>query len=1632
MKRSNGDETSTVQRSRDNWERIGLVALLLILGLAAYFRFTGIGWDADTHIHPDERFLTETTSLLQTTTNPLTYLRSSESPLSPYNVNKTFYVYGNFPMTVTRYVAEAVDRYCFAQPDRCDYIYTNYTGVHIIGRIMSASMDMLSVFFIFLIGARLYNWRVGLLASLLLALAVMPIQQSHFYTMDNWAAALTTITMYFAVRASEEAHKLRWWVLFGVLLGLTIASRINVAPLALMAGVAGLIWLAKQVSSFAELWTPAGSEKLQRVIIGGVLAALVSILTFRLAQPYAFADAALINEAHLAETGEEASALQQVIGSVIGFNPQFLSNMDEIQRLQAPESSFPPALQWTDRAAITFPLVNMVLYGMGITAAITAWIGFFWAASRIMKQKPEWAAHALPVAWVGLYFLFMGTRWVKSIRYFLPIYPFLLLLAAWALWMVWLWAGERLKRRLLATAATLVVIVPSFLWANAFVQIYQEPITRVAASDWMLEHVDSGATLLYELDGEARQIQLPIRRASLEVGTSPIFVDFSLPDGGTVIGVRFNYLSDAGISQDPKTMALSFAQGTPSARELVQFTLTEERQQVTFPVTPIALAPGEQMQFQAALVEGTGVLVDTSVIAVEHWDDALPVRYNGIDPYGRYYNGLPDGQMPVTIPDDPSKQTNMLRWLDEMDYMVISSSKFIWSLPRLPLTYPMMNTFYASLFNGELGFELVGEFHADLSIGPLHISDTTGQLGWGEPPSVGWPPPGDLAAEEAFSVYDHPPVWIFEKTEAFTPEVAQRVIGSVDLSQQITMNPAQATEAPNGLLLTEAAFAEQRANGTFRELFSVDGIFTQLPGLGAIIWWLTVILFGLLAFPLCYVIFRPLPSKGYLLGRILALLLISYFAWITASLNILPHTRGTLLLGLAMMVILSTLAFVKHRQGILGFFREQRRFIITAELIAIGLYCFSILIRLGNPDVWDVIWGGEKPFDFSYFNAVMKSTSFPPYHPWYAGGYINYYYYGYVYVGSITKILGVLPAVAYNLILPMLFSFTGMGAFSIAYDLVARLGWRERAENGRNVFNRAIAAGVVAAMLCVILGNLGELGVVFNAWNRAGDTSISSGVVAVDTVVQTIDGAFNMIIGGQNAPIHPGDWFWTASRALNADPGEAAPITEFPFFTFLYGDLHAHMINMPLMLFALAWAVSYALQDFNRPRTAAENLLIWVIGGLAIGVLQPTNTWDWPTYMVIGSLAILYANYRQAQGFSLTMLGRAGLQILVVMGLSSLAFLPFSQNYGIGYASIKLWEGSTSHLSRYLTVYGLFLFIISTFLIREVRLWARTLSRERLAKFEHLGMTIVIALVGYVGVVLLMVLRGYMITPVVLTMVVVAGLLGLQKNLPSERRIILILISAALFLTLAVEIFVIDGDIGRMNMVFKFYVQVWLILSVIAGAGLVWSWPNIQARQTMWRRSWQVTLGVLVFIAALYPVLATKAKWDIRMSKDAPNTLNGMAFMEYAQYNDRGQVISLETDYDAIMWMYRNIDGSPVIAEGHSDNPYRSIGNRIAMYTGLPAIVGWDWHLRQHRAVLPGTLVSSRIRDVNNLYNTASVPEAMQLLEKYEVEYVYAGQLEWVYYSPEGLRKFDEMTDMGYLEEVYRNEGVSIYKVLGG
>jgi uncharacterized membrane protein len=230
-----------------------------------------------------------------------------------------------------------------------------------------------------------------------------------------------------------------------------------------------------------------------------------------------------------------------------------------------------------------------------------------------------------------------------------------------------------------------------------------------------------------------------------------------------------------------------------------------------------------------------------------------------------------------------------------------------------------------------------------------------------------------------------------------------------------------------------------------------------------------------------------------------------------------------------------------------------------------------------------------------------------------------------------------------------------------------------------------------------------------------------------------------------------------------------------------------------------------------------------------------------------------------------------------------------------------------------------------------------------------------------------------------------------------------------------------------MNTVFKFYLQVWTMLSIAGGAAIAWVWAQMPEWKPFNRGVWQFGLMALVTVAALYTLLAASAKIQDRMSPSAPRTLDGMLYMEYARYADQGQTIELKYDYDAIRWMQENVKGSPVIVEVNA--PEYRWGSRYTINTGLPGVLGWNWHQRQQRVLLPDRLIWERSNDINSFYMSVDEKQAMDFLKEYDVSYVVVGEYERAYFPPPSLSKFEQMADEGLLKVAYQNEGAVIYEV---
>ena len=1667
------------------------VLLVAVLLVGAFLRATGLDWGEYQYLHPDERFLvwvgTDITPItaVDPETGEKTWISVSEyfdtvnSPLNPNNRGHGFYVYGTLPMFLTRFVVEWV------------FGHSGFDPMSQVGRVFSALVDLASVLLVYLVAARLYNKRVGILAAAFSALVVLQIQQSHFFTMDTFVNFFSFLAFYFAVRiqtgqrawhaepeqipednltsledlnqaspvsnnvpshlASGLRHFFRHPLFlpslgFGIAFGMAMASKINAAPVALLLPAAILLRI---LASPAEDRRQYALDAVAYMVMAGAL----SFLVFRVLQPYAFSGPGFLG---------------------MNLNPAWVNQLRELRSQATPNVDFPPAMQWA-RRSVFFSAQNLITWGLGLPLGILSWAGFLWAAWRMLKG--EWQTHALIWGWTAIYFTWQSLAINPTMRYQLPIYPTLVIFAAWAVIQLYD-RGKRVKddhqtspaagrkSRLVAVIVGAAVLLLTAAYAFGFSQIYNRPITRLEASRWIIQNVPGAINLQIHTEDGIYNQPVPFRYDYAITHQAPFLTYFEPKQDGVLSDVYLPHAIDLFNDGVERTLLLTISgtgeeEGVLATASLgADFTNTTDPRGDSYSLIvdqPLSLQKGTSYKFELDLGSDEGAIVlEGATLANEgEWDDAIPYRVDGYDPFGGIYPT--DINFNMYWDENPAKLERFLRILDQSDYIAFTSSRQWGSLPRMPERFPLSTIYYRELlgcppeediewcynvaepgkFKGNLGFDLTETFASDPSLGPIKINDQF--------------------AEEAFTVYDHPKVFIFQKNADYDPETVESILGAVDFSRIVRMPPLQYESYPADLKLPGDRLFDQIQGGTWSQLFNTEGLLNSYPWLGVLGWYLSLSLLGLLVYPIVRLALPGLNDRGYPLARIAGLLILSYLVWVAGSLQI-PFTRPTI--SITLLILLASGGFLAYRQRdeLRLEWRSRRRYFLIVEGLILGFFLIDLLIRFGNPDLWHPWKGGEKPMDFAYLNAVLKSSSFPPFDPWFAGGYLNYYYYGFILVGVLVKWLGIVPSIAYNLIIPTIFSLIAIGAFSIAWNLISatlsksKAGEPDPALNGSKHNPLPYVAGVAGALGMAVLGNMGSVKMIVLGFQRlVAPGGVLEGAGFLQRFGWTIQGFIDSATGTP-LPYGIGDWYWLPSRIIPA-PGEIEPITEFPIFTVLYGDPHAHLFALPIALLAIAFALSVVLAR-ARWKGALAAVIGLIFGGMIIGALRPTNTWDFYTYLALGAIAVGYALYRYyippksvlnkipaLQNLPpgvLKVLAASG-GVLLLVGLAFLLYEPYAQWYALGYTKIDLWLGTRTPLHAYFLHWGLFLFIIVSWMIWETIDWMARTPVSALRKLEPFReiiwalLAILLLLMILLGINLpdlngLPIGNGVNVAWIALPIAAWAGVLLIRPGQPDAKRFVLFLVGTGLVLTLVVEIIVLRGDVARMNTVFKFYLQVWTLLAVSAAAALGWTLLNLPRWSLGWRSIWQGVLIILVAGAALYPFMAGRAKIEDRMATEAPHTLDGMDYMQYATYNDEWGAMDLSQDYGAIRWLQENVSGSPVIVEANLRNLYRW-GSRMSIYTGLPGVVGWEWHQQQQRAILPGSWVTERIFEVDEFYTTIDTQRARDFLQKYGVRYIILGQQERGHYPGPGLSKFDEQNGILWVE-VYRDGDTVIYEVL--
>ena len=549
----------------------------------------------------------------------------------------------------------------------------------------------------------------------------------------------------------------------------------------------------------------------------------------------------------------------------------------------------------------------------------------------------------------------------------------------------------------------------------------------------------------------------------------------------------------------------------------------------------------------------------------------------------------------------------------------------------------------------------------------------------------------------------------------------------------------------------------------------------------------------------------------------------------------------------------------------------------------------------------------EKFMDHAFLASVMRNPVVPPLDPWFAGGTLNIYYYlGYWMFGCLGIVSGVPSNIAFNLALPTIFGLTAVNLYAIGTLLLEKFRW--------------------LPLLILFIPNPSFF------------------------YQLALGRALNTVL-------------WDSTRTISNT------INEYPLFSFIWGDVHAHVISLFNQVF-LIFLLLYAFQRWE----CLENRAKWIISifcALSLGSMPLINTWDVliyaPVTLLFGIL-IIWRVRKKTNSFSTCW------HLIAVPPLAILCSLPFYLQLTTNTGGISIVQTPSNPL-EFLLVNGLFIAIFFAFL------WHDMVKRPYL-----LLAVIPFILMGYVAAAIAVIPLIYFLA---------------RKHHDLSD----ILACIGLSLLIFCEIFYLKDNMGdiyfRMNTIFKCYLPAWIILG-IASTTMVGKWlsesrliPVISARNMI---IITITIvGLLFIIPFIIPFTMSYGT----------GSLDGLAYLKDTHAGDYGGVTYLRT-----------LQGDERIVEAEGgDYTYYS---RISSFTGIPAIIGMPFHEYMWRSDDTGWF-STRPQDIKSIYQEPE--KTVMLMKKYNATLLYVGDAE--------RERYDVHIPATGLEKVYSAGGTEIFRLSG-
>ncbi|MBA2521253.1 MAG: hypothetical protein H0V24_16465 [Chloroflexia bacterium] len=753
----------------------------------------------------------------------------------------------------------------------------------------------------------------------------------------------------------------------------------------------------------------------------------------------------------------------------------------------------------------------------------------------------------------------------------------------------------------------------------------------------------------------------------------------------------------------------------------------------------------------------------------------------------------------------------------------------------------------------------------------------------------------------------------------------------------------------------------------------------------AVRWYGLLLLISICWAPWVRLLCTALADRGASIGRPIALLGTIYPVWLLASLGWTPLSSLILWLTVGLAGLSGWGLLIWRRT----FDHHWLMALIVTEIVAVATFAGYVWFRGFNPE----LVGTEKPMEAAFLMSSTIATTEPPPDPWFAGQPINYYYLGYLIHGSLSRLADIPGTIGFNLALAT--------TFSMAVTAVGGLGW--------NIVRRwhsprvAFAAALVAASLTMIAGNLYAAIQLARApaqtlaagwWDKLHGVGWRASRIVCDTVRVNNDCAF---------------------------PHET--INEFPSFSFILGDLHPHVLALPFTVMAL----SLAFNLLNRRVNAAGGIDRggWVqsgVTGVLLGSLYALNSWDFPTYLLITGIAAWCGA------------GRSWRPALLMAACAVIAWAPFFIGFVPPTAgsrdllpnaireipllsrllgTVSIHTSDRTSATEFLAIFGVpYLFGVWVVATGWFQVHA-SVSRDNVSRLAIAS--------AVVAVIATVVLAAPLILICGIPLAAVVVLLR-QTPVPGPRTIATALFGVGLALVLGTElVFIRDVFQTRMNTLFKFYYQVWILFAIMAALAIVVIWTEHRPGGGM--RAAVLGLASVGIVAGLvYPVLSAK-EWTGNYA--GWSNLDGIAYL--ADFS--------ADELAAIQWLQAHRQPGDVVLEAAGCSYQINGGiplNRASAYSGVPTIIGWSGHERQWRSGDPAelTAISRREADVAEMFAEPSG----RLAQEYGVTLVYVGTFEtgeWRHVCP-AAGPYAEVAADGYpgpgWEIAFSRGEVTIYR----